>query len=207
MDSLASDFEVRRKIPPKEVTVVQRFDTTQYKVLTDKRDGSKYKTIEIGSQEWMAENLRYKPKEGKSWCYDNKDINCKKYGRLYDWNSIDHACPSGWHIPSKAEWDELIEYVVERKSSEYIAHHFKSNKLWDDSENTDEYGFNALPVGLRLNGSFTHFKKATNFWTGSSIYGQIVTRSLTSESGLFHWGSNSSESGLSLRCIRTKESE
>jgi len=75
--------------------------------LTDPRDGKKYKTVKIGTQTWMAENLNY-ASEG-SRCYDGKPENCNKYGRLYFWKDALEVCPTGWHLASKKEWKELWE--------------------------------------------------------------------------------------------------
>ena len=76
--------------------------------MTDKRDGKVYKTVKIGVQTWMAENLNY---AGNGVCYENEHNNCGKWGRLYTWDEAQNACPEGWHLPSKAEWKTLMDAV------------------------------------------------------------------------------------------------
>jgi uncharacterized protein (TIGR02145 family) len=78
---------------------------------TDPRDGKTYKTVEIGTQTWMAENLAYKVEKG-CWAYDNNQSNVKTYGYLYDWKIAKEVCPSGWHLPSDSEWTILSDYLT-----------------------------------------------------------------------------------------------
>jgi len=75
----------------------------------DDRDGQKYKTVRIGDNVWTAENLNFSANDS-SWCLNDDPNNCKRYGRMYSFNSALSACPSGWHIPSREEFESLFEY-------------------------------------------------------------------------------------------------
>jgi len=73
---------------------------------TDSRNGQIYRTVNIDGKTWMIENLNYNVNGSK--CYDNNESNCNKYGRLYDWNTANIVCPSGWHLPDESDWDNLL---------------------------------------------------------------------------------------------------
>ena len=112
------------KVINENITVTQTgkaswsFDVNEkFGTFTDSRDGKTYKTVKIGNQTWMAENLNYRTSSG-SWCYDDNNSNCDKYGRLYNWEAAKHACPNGWHLPTKSEFEILLSnYGGEGKSS------------------------------------------------------------------------------------------
>ena len=111
-------------------------------VMTDPRDGQTYKTVKIGSQTWMAENLNYKTEN--SFCYDNVDSNCTKYGRLYV--NSKNVCPAGWHLPAIWEWVKLFSVL---NDSSTVGKKIKSTEGWfDDGNGTDEFGFSVFPAGL-----------------------------------------------------------
>jgi len=111
----------------------------------DPRDKKVYKTVTIGKQVWMAENLAFNAKGSK--CYDNDPANCQKYGRLYDWETAKKVCPTGWHLPDDDEWLELVKSV----GGEAIAgKKLKAKEGWNGTSGngTDDYNFAALPGGL-----------------------------------------------------------
>jgi len=119
----------------------------QYGFVTDEIDGKTYKTVVIGTQTWMAENLSFN--QTGSRCYGDNTANCTKYGRLYDWSMAKVVCPTGWHLPSYPEWNELLNRV----GGEAIAGPLlKAASGWNNyygksGNGTDNYGFAALPGG------------------------------------------------------------
>lgn len=121
-------------------------DVASVNILVDSRDGKKYKTLKIGEQVWMAENLNYDAEGGK--CYDNNPENCEQYGRLYDWDVAKKACPSGWHLPSEKEWKTLVNFAGGEKRA---GKKLKTKSGWNGNGNgTNNYGFSALPGGSYL---------------------------------------------------------
>jgi uncharacterized protein (TIGR02145 family) len=130
-------------------------------------EGQTYKTVVIGIQTWMAENLNYAVDGSK--CLSNSESNCNIYGRLYNWSTAmgfapscnssvcssqiqsPHRgiCPVGWHIPSREEWNMLSSYVQNNSGcSSCDAKKLKATSGWNSNGNgTDDYGFSALPGG------------------------------------------------------------
>ncbi|MBO7512721.1 MAG: fibrobacter succinogenes major paralogous domain-containing protein [Fibrobacter sp.] len=168
--------------------------------LVDKRDGTKYRTVKIGNQTWMAENLNYK--SDSSFCYNNKEDNCAKYGRLYKWHAALTACPDGWHLPSKAEFETLIESVG---GQQVAGKSLKSKKGWTDSGNgSDDFGFSALPAGFRIPIGNYNFKDChTSFWSssesGSLNACEMYMESYNDIAGLFCF---KKDFGRSVRCLQ-----
>lgn len=130
----------------------------------DPRDGKMYKLEKIGSQLWMAENLLYETPN--SYCYDDNADNCKKYGRLYEWDAAMEACPKGWHLPSKYEWNELFYEIVKNKGKA-----LKSTSDWlRDGNGSDDYGLNVLPAGYK-DSEYRSLGDIARFWTSTDDHG------------------------------------
>ena len=165
----------------------------------DPRDGKTYKTVKIGTQTWMAENLNYNTNSG-SWCYDNNTSNCTKYGRLYDWETSIKVCPSGWHLPSDAEWSTLTNYVGSDGGKK-----LKFTSGWNSSGNgTDTYGFTALPCGYRASDGTFDLIGESGFWL-SSTEGNTSTafnRTMGYGSSNVNRFSNLDGFDFSVRCVR-----
>ena len=134
--------------------------------LTDSRDGQTYKTVKIGDQVWMAENLNYKSLN--SFCYNDDDSYCSKYGRLYIWSAATVACPDGWHLPSQEEWELLLKTTGDSTGAGKI---LKSAEGWrnnSDNDGTDGVSFSALPAGYRSpEGHSSEEGSYANFWSST----------------------------------------
>jgi len=184
---------------------------------TDTRDGQSYKYVKIGTQTWMAQNLNYQV--DSSWCYGGVASNCSTYGRLYQWaaamdlastynsttwgGTLPHQgiCPSGWHVPSDAEWSTLVQYVDSATSGTKL----KANSaLWSTNTGTDAYGFSVLPAGSRDNdGTFGGLGDYADFWSSSEGAASVAWyRTFNYTSALVFRNYYSKAYGFSLRCLQ-----
>ncbi|MDR0516988.1 MAG: fibrobacter succinogenes major paralogous domain-containing protein [Fibromonadaceae bacterium] len=131
---------------------------------TDSRDGKKYKTVKIGTQTWMAENLNYNAEGSK--CYNDDSANGEKYGRLYKEETAIKACPAEWHLPSKAEWQTLIDFAGGKNIA---GKKLKAKSGWSINKDntTNEFGFSALPGGWGNPGFFNDVGRKGIWWCAS----------------------------------------
>ena len=160
---------------------------------TDNRDGKVYATTKIGKQIWMAENLNYAADD--SYCYQDDPANCAKYGRLYIWAAAMKACPTGWHLPTSKEWDELAEALGENAGTKL------KSKEWDG---TDTLGFNALSAGRRFyDGDFVSVGFSADFWTATESRGSnAYDRFLISDDTGLHELDYRKDCAFSVRCVK-----
>ena len=192
--------------------------------------GNQYKTVIIGSQTWMAENLRttrfndYTPinlvTESSIWkdynvstpipryCWYNNDslTYSSTYGALYNWSVISTGklCPSGWHVPSSSEWVKLILYLGGTSTAGSKAK--ESGTIRWDSPNsgaTNESGFSGLPGGKRhWQGNFEDIGKYGFWWNSSDYISDAGYNYLSSSSTSFGNSYWFKWYGLSVRCIK-----
>ncbi|MDR0515573.1 MAG: hypothetical protein LBH25_00840 [Fibromonadaceae bacterium] len=138
------------------LTILSVFAFAQEKgTFTDARDKKEYKTVKIGKQIWMAENLNYAA-EG-SVCYDKDQANCEKYGRLYNWKTamdgkagsdkepsgVQGVCPKGWHLPSNKEWDKLYRTADSTSGTESLYESKTAGKYLKAKSGWENYKFKA----------------------------------------------------------------
>lgn len=197
----------------------------------DKRDGEIYKTVKIGEQVWMAENLRYDvPGVCTVWPNSVDTIittdSCIVYGRLYDWatmmagssssdadsSTVQGICPEGWHIPSDSEWKELemelgmcstdLNGAGWRGSDQGV--HLKSKSAWlSDSLNSNSSGFSALPAGCCNNGRFYAPGETADFWTSTAYSSSLAwSRRMYYNYEKVSRGANDKVNGFSCRCVK-----
>jgi uncharacterized protein (TIGR02145 family) len=188
------------------------------KELTDIRDGKKYKTVCIGDQVWMAENLNFEVPVSE--CYDYQEANCSEFGNLYQWGMVMNGeassenvpsgvrgiCPEGWHVPSNAEWQILVDAL----GGDLLAGGaLKAAEGWE-SPNTggdNSSGFTALAGGSATFNYINFLGKGTqaSFWTATEVSPddmKAYQRTLLHNSAEVRQGPRPRNDGLSLRCVK-----
>ena len=173
----------------------------------DNRDDKTYKTIQMGEQLWMAENLAYKPNYGNFWSYQNSQSNLNKYGYLYDYETAVNACPDGWHLPKDEEWNELIQHIYNDETiTVNVAKALKITSGWFRNNNgTDHYGFSALPGGLfdSNNKTFAYIGKSCGWWSSTNKTNfHTWKRGLLYDSKSLGRSLGNNVDGHSVRCIK-----
>ena len=135
---------------------------------TDARDGKTYKTVKVGDQWIMAENLAHKPENGNYWAYDNDENNIAIYGYLYDYETAMKIAPKGWHLPSRKEWAAIHkELGAKRTNFKYYEIIYPKMIVGGSS------GLDMLFGGLRTcKGEFQSLGDIARFWTSSILEGK-----------------------------------
>ena len=204
----------------------EKTDTCEYGTVVDSRDGVEYKTVKIGDQWWMAENLKFESEF--SWCYGNAEANCRKYGRLYSWAAamdsagesstngwgcgkfghycaptppVRGACPEGWHLPDSTEFAALFKAIG---GSDYAGFKLKSDTVWTGvKEGADSYGFGVLPAGYSLEkGDDVGQGDVSLLWTTSRKALDMVYAVRFGEPSYASFVGTYEQEGNSVRCIK-----
>ena len=193
-------------------------------------DGNLYNTVLIGTQCWMASNLRVtKYNNGtlipfdnsggstgdgstETWTartsgartvYAHNNSYLTIYTYLYNWyaaTDMRKICPSGWGIPTDAKWLTLTNFIGTNPGTKLK----KNSTLWSTNTGTDDYGFSALPGGIRqYQGSFQYIRDYAFFWSATESGGSNAWyRWLDRNSNIVTRNFGNKSSGFSVRCLR-----
>jgi uncharacterized protein (TIGR02145 family) len=166
--------------------------------------GKNYRIVQIGNQTWMAENLNLETPN--SWCivdiaslndYEGNPANCEKYGRLYTWDAAKSACPGGWHLPTREEWNELVSFAGGDNAGT------KLKSKYPDWNGADEFAFSALPGGHRYtDGGFGDPGSHGNWWSATEIdASDAYTRTMGTSNAIVYEYNGNKDIGFSVRCL------
>jgi uncharacterized protein (TIGR02145 family) len=214
--------------PVQRTVVIPPTDATPSNKVTD-IDGNVYGTVSIGSQLWMAENLKTTKyndgtpiplvSENSSWanlttpgyCFYDNDANINKttYGALYNWYTVstNKLCPRGWHVPSDAEWTRLTNYLGgERAAGGKLPESGISHWVTPNDGATNSSGFTALPGGYRQEeGGFVNINDDDFWWSTNTSTTQITkawSRGVNYNYPYVYNDFYLKSFGFSVRCLR-----
>jgi uncharacterized protein (TIGR02145 family) len=142
-----------KKILPALLLLIIHVNLTGQAKFTDNRDGNIYRTISVSGIVWMAENLRYKAKDG-AFYFDNDSNNNQGYGILYEWQTARNSCPGGWHLPSGKEFQTLLNYF--------------DHKITSQKTETDSSSLGIQLGGMQdYEGIFSEIDESAYYWTST----------------------------------------
>ena len=200
----------------------------KYDVMVDMRQDARYvegedfypyvyRTIKIGSQTWMAQNLNYATSSG-SVCYQESEGFCNSYGRLYTWETAQTVCPDGWDLPTKADFEKLIAQIkdneyesVEKESAKFVGQKqlmAEENDpvgfTWGENAGTDDFGFSAVGAGSYFKSVSEGSAEFADFWTKTDNGDNVYVLELSADGGEMMYVPKSRDFNLSLsvRCIK-----
>jgi uncharacterized protein (TIGR02145 family) len=209
-------------------------------------DGNVYQTLQISDQCWMASNLNTTRSPSgvgiARICYSNAPSNCELYGGLYSWTTmmngsassngnpsgVQGICPTGWHVPSDAEWTELTDYLINTYvdiTASNVSNKLKScrqvdsplggdcstttHPRWDSHSSqygTNDFGFSALPGGGYQGGSFVSLGLGSNWWSSTANAANSYYDAWFRQMWYTHGGVSSVSLpklyGYAVRCVR-----
>ena len=186
-----------------------------------------YATTAIGNQCWFSENVRTTQyldgsvipdvTDGATWSglatggrcgFDNSEANVTTYGYLYNWHAVNQSsglCPTGWHVPTDAEWTELEDYIGSQGFTGTEGTALKAASGWDNDFNgTNDFGFSGLPGGYRNTNTSGDFDKEGElgwWWSSTPDGSNAWYRDLSSNSVLDRTLGNP-RYGFSVRCVK-----
>jgi uncharacterized protein (TIGR02145 family) len=210
---------------------VNSLPTSGYGPNISDNDGNTYKTVYIGTQQWMAENLKTaKYNDGAgipnvtdntqwqnnitgAWSYYNNDAaNNAKYGKLYNWYAVNpttngnkNVCPTGWHVPADAEWTVLTDYLGgESVAGGKMKEVGTTNWISPNTESTNTSLFTGLPGGFRyIDGYYNYIGGLGVWWSSTEFYTHFAwSRHLGNLYGSAARNSDGKKDGFSVRCLR-----
>jgi len=188
-----------------------------YGNLTDSRDGHQYRTVLIGAQTWMAENLNFAGADGSiGSCHNGNADSCVKYGRIYAGvevldgaspsnaspSGIQGICPTGWHVPSDTEWSILATHADSTNATP--GKKLKSTSGWyNGGSGTDSYGFRALASGNIYSGKSINIG-TLGLWWSTTAYGtsSMRVRAMSASNATVNTFYDNVISQFSLRCVK-----
>lgn len=224
-------------------------DGAYYPNAVQDRNGNWYGAVVIGKQVWLAENLKTRNRsnwtqipvggstasDSTPYCYypNSQSYRVEEYGLLYNWaaamdggsassqnpSGVQGLAPDGWHIPSEAEFDQLVDYVARKPefladmtTSNAVAKSLASRSGWSTSSNTNAVGnsqlrnnrtmFGAKPAGtFNYEGSTQNFGASTIFWTTTQYSSRAIGKYISNANATAVTGSFNKGNGFAIRCV------